>query len=74
MNHRLLIAKQIVAEATVPGFLGLFERLAAQGVIYAEVTLSVGVVLWKEQDFPAIYRLLQREAARSPIAAAAESV
>ena len=34
---------------------------------YAEVILSVGVVLWKEQNFAPIYDALQREAARSPI-------
>ena len=34
---------------------------------YAEVTLSVGVVLWKEQHFAPIFDALQREAARSPI-------
>ena len=45
----------------------LFERLEGQGVAYAEVTLSVGVVLWKEQNFPPIFDALQREAARSPI-------
>ncbi len=45
----------------------LFERLAGEGVSYAEVTLSVGVVLWKQQEFAPIYEALQREAARSPI-------
>ena len=42
-----------------------FEALAAQGVVYAEVTLSVGMMLWKQQDFPAIYAALQREAERA---------
>jgi adenosine deaminase/aminodeoxyfutalosine deaminase len=46
----------------------LFERLASEQVAYAEVTLSVGTILWKGQDFPAIYAALQREAARAPIA------
>jgi adenosine deaminase/aminodeoxyfutalosine deaminase len=46
----------------------LFERLAREGVTYAEVTLSVGVVLWKQQDFAPVFHALQREAARSPIA------
>jgi aminodeoxyfutalosine deaminase len=45
----------------------LFERLAAEGVIYAEVTLSVGVILWKQLEFGPIYDALQDEAARSPI-------
>lgn len=46
----------------------LFERLAGQGVTYAEVTLSVGVVLWKQQEFAPVFDALQREAACSPIA------
>lgn len=41
----------------------LFERLAAEGVVYAEVNISTGMILWKEQDFPAIFDALQREAA-----------
>ena len=45
----------------------LFERLAAQSVCYAEITLSAGVILWKKQDLRAIFDALVREAARSPI-------
>ncbi len=33
----------------------LFERLAAEGVTYAEVTLSAGMMLWKGQEFAPIY-------------------
>jgi adenosine deaminase/aminodeoxyfutalosine deaminase len=45
----------------------LFERLASEGVTYAEVILSVGVVLWKQQDLAAIYDRLMQESARTPI-------
>ena len=46
----------------------LFERLEAQGVTYAEVTLSAGVVLWKQQEFGPVFDAVAREAARSRIA------
>ena len=45
----------------------LFERLHAQGVCYAEVTLSAGVILWKQQDLASIFDALAEEAVRSPI-------
>jgi adenosine deaminase/aminodeoxyfutalosine deaminase len=45
----------------------LLEALARQNVSYAEVTLSAGVVLWKQQDFAPIYDAVQREAVRSPV-------
>lgn len=40
----------------------LFARMHADGVIYAEITLSAGMMLWKGQDFAAIYDAVQREA------------
>jgi aminodeoxyfutalosine deaminase len=45
----------------------LFERLASQGIVYAEVTLSAGVILWKKQDLDAIFDALASEAAQSPV-------
>ena len=45
----------------------LFERMESDGVIYAEVTLSAGVILWKQQAFAPIYDALAREAARSRV-------
>ena len=45
----------------------LFERLEGEGVTYAEVILSVGVVLWKEQNLAAIYDVLLRESSSSRI-------
>ena len=47
----------------------LFERLAAQGAVYAEVTLSAGVVLWKDMDLDAIYGAVWEESrhARFPV-------
>ena len=45
----------------------LFEKLAAEGVRYAEVTLSAGVILWKKQNLGAVFDAVVREAARSPV-------
>src|SRR5580698_9897690 len=45
----------------------LLESLAGQGVTYAEITLSAGVVLWKEQDLAAVYEAVWRESQRSSV-------
>jgi aminodeoxyfutalosine deaminase len=45
----------------------LLERLAAQDVTYAEITLSAGMILWKGQDLAAIYDAIWRESQRSPV-------
>jgi adenosine deaminase/aminodeoxyfutalosine deaminase len=46
---------------------GLLERLAAQNVRYAEITLSAGVVLWKGQQFAPIYAAVRQAASDFPI-------
>ena len=45
----------------------LLEGLEKQNVRYVELTLSVGVILWKKQDLAAIYTAINREAKRSRI-------
>jgi adenosine deaminase/aminodeoxyfutalosine deaminase len=43
------------------------ERLHQQGVRYAEINLSAGVVLWKGQDFGPMFDAAARAAAGSPV-------
>lgn len=45
----------------------LFERLMSEGARYAEVTLSAGVILWKQQEFAPIYEAVQREASSAKL-------
>jgi len=45
----------------------LLERLRAEGVRYAEITLSAGVVLWKGQEFAPVYDAVRQAAAGSPV-------
>lgn len=44
----------------------LLERLAAQNVTYAEITLSAGVILWKEQNVELVFEAVTRAAAEFP--------
>ena len=60
MNKRLLTPEHYAIVAR-----RLFDRLATEDVVYAEVTLSAGMMLWKGHDFAAIYKAIQREAARA---------
>jgi adenosine deaminase/aminodeoxyfutalosine deaminase len=45
----------------------LLENLERQNVCYAEITLSAGVVLWRKQDFAAIYDAVRQAAAESSV-------
>ena len=45
----------------------LLRSLERQNVRYAEITLSAGVVLWRKQDFAAIYDSVREAAAESSV-------
>ena len=45
----------------------LLHRLHQQNVLYAEITLSAGVILWRKQNLAEIYSALREEAAKSPL-------
>ncbi|MBV9745203.1 MAG: adenosine deaminase [Acidobacteriia bacterium] len=45
----------------------LLERLAAQNIRYAEITLAVGVVLWKGQEVAPIFEAVCDAALESPV-------
>jgi aminodeoxyfutalosine deaminase len=46
----------------------LLERLAAQNVRYAEITLAVGVILWKAEDPAPIFDAVREAVRNSPVA------
>jgi aminodeoxyfutalosine deaminase len=39
---------------------GLMQQLKEQNILHAEIYVSVGVCLWRNQDFPAIFEGLER--------------
>lgn len=45
----------------------LLERLERENVVYAEITVSAGVILKRGQDLPAVCDAIQAEAERSPV-------
>src|ERR1700730_9023011 len=45
----------------------LLERLEREDILYAEITLSAGVVLWKKHDLAAIWDAIRDESSRSPV-------
>jgi aminodeoxyfutalosine deaminase len=45
----------------------MLDRFRHQGIVYAEVTLSAGMVLWKEQSLADVYDAVWRESLRSQV-------
>lgn len=45
----------------------LFERFQSDGITYAEVTVSAGVIVWKQQDFHRIFEALAAAAEETPV-------
>ena len=54
------------AEAYALATRRLLEKLAAQNVCYAEITLSAGVILWKEQNLERVFEAVHAESSRFP--------
>ena len=62
------IAKQISAPAHYALITRrLLESLDRQNVPYAEINLSIGVLLWNDQDFTSIFEAIREEAAKSAV-------
>jgi adenosine deaminase/aminodeoxyfutalosine deaminase len=45
----------------------LLERMASENVHYAEIIVSAGVVLWKQQDFAPVFDSIRQAAEGSPV-------
>jgi adenosine deaminase/aminodeoxyfutalosine deaminase len=45
----------------------LLARLEVEGVRYAEIILSAGVILWRGQEFAPIFEAVRSESERSPV-------
>ena len=62
VNKRLQTAEHYAIAAR-----HLFDAFEQQGIRYAEVTLSAGMVLWKQQSLAAVYDALWRESLKARI-------
>jgi aminodeoxyfutalosine deaminase len=45
----------------------MIDSMASQGIVYAEVTLAAGVILWKGQEFDAVWRAIREAQQNSPV-------